>query len=72
MSLSPAERDALIRRYAEGPAKVRAAWEKVPEAARAWRPAPGKWSLTRSSAIAGTPRPTPRCGSATSRLRRSR
>lgn len=44
MSLSPAERDALIRRYAEGPAKVRAAWETVPEAARAWRPAPGKWS----------------------------
>ena len=44
MSLSSAERDALIRRYAEGPAKVRAAWEKVPEAARAWRPGPGKWS----------------------------
>ena len=44
MSLSSVERAALIRRYAEGPAKVRAAWEKVPEAARAWRPAPGKWS----------------------------
>lgn len=44
MPLTPAEREDLIRRYAEGPAKVRAAWERVPEAARHWRPGEGKWS----------------------------
>jgi hypothetical protein len=44
MKLTPSERDALIRRYEEGPAKLRAAWEKVPAEARKWRPAEGKWS----------------------------
>jgi hypothetical protein len=34
----------LIRRYEEGPAKLRAAFEGVPEEARQWRPAPEKWS----------------------------
>jgi DinB superfamily len=38
------EREALIRQYEEGPAKLRAAWEKVPAEARQWRPAEGKWS----------------------------
>lgn len=44
MPMSTAEREALIRRYAEGPAKLRAAYDKVPAEARQWRPAPGKWS----------------------------
>lgn len=44
MPLSPKEREELIRRYEQGPAQLRAAWEQVPEAARQWRPEPGKWS----------------------------
>jgi hypothetical protein len=44
MPISTAEREALIRRYAEGPAKLRAAFDKVPAEARQWRPAAGKWS----------------------------
>jgi hypothetical protein len=36
---------ALIARYAEGPARLEAALAQVPEAARQWRPAPGKWSV---------------------------
>jgi hypothetical protein len=44
MALSASEREVLIRRYEEGPAKVRAAWDKVPPEARQWRPAEGKWS----------------------------
>lgn len=43
MALSP-EREALIRRYEEGPAKLRAAWQRVPAEARQWRPGEGKWS----------------------------
>jgi hypothetical protein len=38
------ERDDLIRRYAEGPARLKAAFEKVPAQARKWRPAEGRWS----------------------------
>ncbi len=45
MALEIAERDKLIQQYAEGPAKLKAAVEKVPEEARKWRPAPGKWSV---------------------------
>ena len=44
MAYGKSERDALIRRYEEGPAKLRAAWDKVPAEARKWRPAEGKWS----------------------------
>jgi DinB superfamily len=44
MQYEKSERDALIRRYEDGPAKLRAAWEKVPAEARKWRPAEGKWS----------------------------
>ena len=44
MALSASERADLIRRYAEGPARLRAAWEKVPPEARQWRPGEGKWS----------------------------
>lgn len=39
------ERQKLIAQYAEGPARLEAALAKVPEAARQWRPAPGKWSV---------------------------
>ena len=44
MALTPSEREALIRRYEEGPDRLRAAWEKVPPEARQWRPAEGNWS----------------------------
>ncbi len=44
MALDPSEREALIRRYEEGPARLRAAWDKVPPEARQWRPSEGKWS----------------------------
>jgi hypothetical protein len=44
MPYSPSEREALIRRYEEGPARLRAAFESVPPEARKWRPAEGKWS----------------------------
>jgi hypothetical protein len=42
--LSRAERDALLERYEDGPALLRAAWNQLPQAAQQWRPAPGKWS----------------------------
>lgn len=45
MSLTPAERDAMIERYAAGPALLREALERVPEEARLWRPAPDEFSV---------------------------
>ena len=42
--MNPAERERLIRQYAEGPVRLRQAVAKVPEEARKWRPAPGEWS----------------------------
>jgi len=45
MTLSPAEREDRIERYARGPARLKAALGRVPEEARKWRPAPGKWSV---------------------------
>lgn len=44
MSFDAATRNAYLRRYAEGAALLRRAWEEVPVEARAWRPAEGKWS----------------------------
>lgn len=44
MPLSATERAALIERYAKGPALLKAAYSKVPQEARQWRPGPGKWS----------------------------
>lgn len=44
MTLSAAERDALIERYAKGPTVLKAALQKIPAAALQWRPGPGKWS----------------------------
>jgi hypothetical protein len=38
------ERRDLIRRYAEGPAVLKAALAEVPAEAMTWRPGPGKWS----------------------------
>lgn len=45
MALTPAERTDLIDRYARGPARLREALSKVPEEARRWRPAAGRWSV---------------------------
>jgi len=44
MSVSADERKDRMRRYAEGPARLKAALARVPEKARQWRPGPGKWS----------------------------
>jgi len=44
MAQSPAERETLIKRYAEGPARLRAALATVPAQALQWRPEPGEWS----------------------------
>lgn len=44
MPLTPAERAALIQRYADGPGRLRAAFGAVPGEARQWRPKPGEWS----------------------------
>ncbi len=45
MSLTDSEREGLIRRYAEGPGRLKAALAKVPQEARQWRPGPGQWSV---------------------------
>jgi hypothetical protein len=44
MALAATEREALIDRYAAGPARLRAAFAAVPEPVRQWRPSPGDWS----------------------------
>src|ERR1700730_12662432 len=44
MTLSTFEREALIQRYADGPARLKAALARVPAAAREWRRKPGEWS----------------------------
>jgi hypothetical protein len=44
MALTAAERESLIRRYEEGPARLRAALAAVPGSALKWRPKPGEWS----------------------------
>ena len=44
MAVTPAEREDAIRRYAEGPALLRAALARVPAHAMKWRPAPAAWS----------------------------
>lgn len=43
--MTPAERAPLVRRYADGPALLEESLAAVPEIARQWRPAPGKWSV---------------------------
>ncbi len=44
MPHTDAERRRLMHQYAEGPERLRAAIEAVPEDARKWRPGEGKWS----------------------------
>ena len=44
MALSPAEREAFIKRYAEGAARLKTALAAVPAEALQWRPKPGEWS----------------------------
>lgn len=43
--MTPADRAALIRRYADGPARFEASLTPVPDSALQWRPAAGKWSV---------------------------
>lgn len=43
--MTPAERQDLITRYAEGPKLFRAALAEAPAEMLQWRPAPGKWSV---------------------------
>jgi hypothetical protein len=43
--VTPAERSALIARYAEGPARLRTALESTPPEMRKWRPQPGEFSV---------------------------
>jgi hypothetical protein len=38
------DRTKLIEQYADGPRRLRAAWDAVPADARQWRPAVGEWS----------------------------
>ena len=44
MALDAAERERLIQRYADGPARLKAALATVPAGALTWRPAPREWS----------------------------
>jgi hypothetical protein len=44
MSLTAMEREALIRRYGEGPSRLHAALAGVPAEALKWRPKAGEWS----------------------------
>ena len=44
MAFSRTERETLFQRYADGPARLRAALSAVPAEALQWRPAPGEWS----------------------------
>jgi hypothetical protein len=45
MPLTSAERQDRIRRYEQGPARLKAALAKVPAEAMKWRPGKGKWSV---------------------------
>lgn len=43
--MSSLDRTALIRQYAAGPDRLKAALSRVPHAAVRWRPGPGKWTI---------------------------
>ena len=45
MRYTAEEREALIKRYEEGPTRFRDAFAKVPREAWKWRPEDGKWSV---------------------------
>jgi hypothetical protein len=42
--LTAEEREKLILEYEKGAARLREAWESIPEDAEKWRPGPEKWS----------------------------
>jgi DinB superfamily len=44
MALGHDERETLIRQYADGPERLKAALSTVPAEALQWRPKPGEWS----------------------------
>jgi len=44
MAFDATTRESFLRRYAQGAALLRQAWDEVPAEARTWRPGPGKWS----------------------------
>jgi hypothetical protein len=44
MTYDASERESFIRRYEDGPRKLRAALAKVPAEAMKWRPGENKWS----------------------------
>jgi hypothetical protein len=44
MPFDAATRKSFLRRYAEGSALLRRAWEELPAEAHTWRPGPDKWS----------------------------
>ncbi len=44
MPLSRQERERLIQQYADGPSRLRAAFMRIADEARKWRPAPGEWA----------------------------
>lgn len=45
MPLTAAERQDLIRRYEQGPARLKTALAKVPPEAMKWRPGEAQWSV---------------------------
>ncbi len=45
MAYTAVEREQLIRRYEQGPMKLRDTFAKVPREAWKWRPGEGKWSV---------------------------
>ena len=44
MSFDAATRESFLRRYRQGAALLRQAWEELPVEARSWRPGEGRWS----------------------------
>jgi hypothetical protein len=44
MGATDSQRQEWIKRYAEGPARLKAALATVPDEALQWRPGPGRWS----------------------------
>ena len=44
MSFDAATRESFLRRYRQGAALLRQAWEELPVEARPWRPGEGRWS----------------------------
>jgi hypothetical protein len=45
MRYTPEERENLIRRYEQGPGRIRAALKGTPKPVLLWKPGPNKWSV---------------------------